>query len=111
MTLERTKPYLWSDGWELTLIVRLDPVCQRRHKLKNTNTEALKVEVYSPEKGVFILHQGKRWYVTQMATCDMQIFSEPPPMPGDLVGTFLAKRGEFKFVPVDAEGAVSAKGG
>lgn len=103
MTLERTKPYFWSSAWELTLIVRLDPVCQRRHKLRNVASNALRVDVYSPEKGVFILRQGKRWYVTQLNTCELQQFGGEPPEPGEPVGAFMTKGGEFKFVPAVEE--------
>ncbi|MDP2811092.1 MAG: hypothetical protein Q8O34_13170 [Rhodocyclaceae bacterium] len=103
MTLERTKPYFWSGGWDLAMIVRLDPVCQRRHKLRKIAAESFKVDVYSPERGVFILNQGKRWYVAQLKTCEMQQFDEAPPAPGELVGTFRTSGGEFKFVPAADE--------
>jgi hypothetical protein len=98
ITVERTKPNFWTTGWELDLIARQHPNCQRRHHMKPTKSNKLKVEVYSPARGVFILRQGKRWYVTDMRTCAMETFPEPPPEPGELVGTFMEKDGEFKFV-------------
>lgn len=98
ITVERIKPNFWSTGWELDLIVRQHPNCQRRHHLKPTKSEKLKVEVYTPERGVFILRQAKRWYVTDLRTCAMNAFAEPPPEPGELVGAFMEKNGEFKFV-------------
>jgi hypothetical protein len=98
ITVERIKPNFWTSGWELDLIVRQHPNCQRRHHLKPTKSDKLKVEVYTPQRGVFILRQAKRWYVTDLRTCDMQTFPDPPPEPGELVGTFMVKDGEFKFV-------------
>ncbi len=98
ITVERIKPNFWTSGWELDLIVRQHPNCQRRHHMKPTKFDKLKVEVYTPERGVFILRQGKRWYVTDLRTCAMETFPEQPPEPGELVGTFMEKDGEFKFV-------------
>lgn len=102
LTLERIKEYPWSE-WELELIVRRNPDCQRRHKLKPTNSDSVKVELFSPEPGVFIVRQGKRWYVTELATCQLQSFKEPPPEPGQPVGNFVTKDGKLKFVR-DAQG-------
>jgi len=102
ITIERVQPNFWSEGWELSLITRRNPECQRRHHLKPTTANGLKVEVYGPEPGVFILRQGKRWYVTELRTCGFQAFKEPPPEPGELLGTFREKGGVFKFVPADA---------
>jgi hypothetical protein len=98
ITVERIKPNFWSSGWELDLIARQHPSCQRRHHLKPTKSDKVKVEVYTPARGVFILRQGKRWYVTDLRTCAMEPFADPPPEPGELVGTFMEKDGEFKFV-------------
>ncbi|MBI5784122.1 MAG: hypothetical protein HZA64_01585 [Rhodocyclales bacterium] len=99
ITVERIKPYFWSSGWELDLIVRQHPNCQRRHHMKPTKSDKLKVEVYTPQRGVFILRQAKRWYVTDLRTCAMETFQDPPPEPGERVGAFTVKDGEFKFVP------------
>jgi hypothetical protein len=98
ITVERIKPNFWSSGWELDLVARQHPNCQRRHHLKPTKSEKVRVEVYTPQRGVFILRQGKRWYVTDLRTCALEAFADPPPEPGDLVGTFMEKDGEFKFV-------------
>jgi hypothetical protein len=98
ITVERIKPNFWSSGWELDLIARQHPNCQRRHHLKPTKSDKVKVEVYTPQRGVFILRQGKRWYVTDLRTCALDTFADPPPEPGELVGSFMVKDGEFKFV-------------
>jgi hypothetical protein len=108
LTVERTKSYFWSDGWDLSLVVRRNPECQRRYALKSTSNN-LKVEVYSPETGVYILRQGKRWYVTELKTCGFQTFKEPPPEPGDLLGTFQEKGGVFKFVENKSKAANEPK--
>lgn len=98
ITVERIQPYFWSKGWELDLIVRQHPNCQRRHHLKPTSSSNVKVELYSPERGVFILRQGKRWYVTDLRSCGFDTYAEPPPEPGELVGAFQQKEGMFRFV-------------
>jgi hypothetical protein len=98
ITVERIKPNFWSSGWELDMIVRQHPNCQRRHHLKPTKSDKVKVEVYTPNRGIFILRQAKRWYITDLRTCSMETFPEPPPEPGELLGTFMVKDGEFKFV-------------
>jgi hypothetical protein len=98
LTVERIKPNFWTSGWELDVIARQNPNCQRRHHLKPTKSDKVKVEVYTPQRGVFILRQGKRWYVTDLRTCDMSTYKDPPPEPGELVGAFMEKGGEFKFV-------------
>lgn len=105
VTLERTKPYFWSDGWDIVLIVRHDPVCQRRHHLKHVTSEVVRMEVYSPRKGVFILNQAKNWYVTDLKTCAFQEFKSPPPVPGESVGVFRYKTGEFRFLPTGGDSA------
>lgn len=113
ITVERIKPNFWSSGWELDLIARQHPNCQRRHHLKPTKSDKFKVEVYTPQRGIFILRQAKRWYVTDLRTCAMEIFPEPPPEPGELVGAFMEKGGEFKFVASSdraAKGDASAEG-
>lgn len=99
LTLERTKPYAWSKGWELDLTVRRNPECQRRHRLKAAASDALKVELFTPESYVFIVRQGKRWYVTELKSCQLQAFEEAPPEPGTPVGAFLMAQGKFAFVP------------
>lgn len=98
ITVERVKSYFWKSGWDLNLIVRNSPVCQRRHVMKPTSGEVVKVDVYSPEPGVFILRQGKRWYVTELRECGFQAYQEAPPEPGELLGSFQAGDGVFKFV-------------
>jgi len=105
ITVERIQSNFWSSGWELDLIVRQHPNCQRRHHLKPTSGSSVKVDVYSPERGIFILRQGKRWYVTDLRTCGFDTFKEPPPEPGELMGTFREKDGVFKFVENKDRGA------
>lgn len=98
ITVERIKPNFWTSGWELDLISRQHPNCQRRHHLKSTKFNKVVVEVYTPERGIYILRQGRRWYVTDLRTCAMDTFKEPPPAPGELVGSFREKDGVFTFV-------------
>ncbi len=110
LTVERTKPYFWSDSWELSLVTRRNPECQRRYALKRAAGNNVKVEVYSPEPGVYILRQGKRWYVTELGKCGFDAFTEPPPEPGELLGAFQEKSGVFKFVVATEKGGKSTEG-
>jgi hypothetical protein len=96
LTLERIKPYIWSDAWQLQLVVRRFPDCQRRHNLADA-PDGFKVELYSPAPGAFIIKQGKRWYVTDLKSCNLQTFKEAPPEPGMPVGTFVEKDGTLRF--------------
>ena len=104
ITLERVQPYFWSSGWELDVILRQHPNCQRRHHLKPTASGKVKVEVYRPEPAVYILRQGKRWYVAELRNCGFDSFKEPPPEPGELVGTFQVKDNQFTFVAAAGNG-------
>ncbi len=109
ITVERTKPYFWSSGWELDLVASRYPECQRRHHLKPAGNN-VKVELYSPEPGVFILRQGKRWYVTELRECGFSAYQEPPPEPGELLGAFQEKNGTFRFVASQDKAAARTDG-
>jgi hypothetical protein len=109
LTVERTKPYFWSDSWDLSLVARRNPECQRRYPLKRTTGNSVRLEVYSPETGVYILRQGKRWYVTELAKCGFDTFKEAPPEPGELLGVFQEKAGVFKFVEATEKGGKSTE--
>jgi hypothetical protein len=98
LTVERRKPYFWSSGWELDLIVARYPECQRRHTLKKAG-EKLRVDLYNATPGVFILNQGERWYVAETGDCRMQQFEQEPPAPGNFIGSFRVKNDKFRFVP------------
>jgi hypothetical protein len=98
LTVERNKPYPWSDGWELDLIVTRYPECQRRHPLKKAG-EKVRVDLYRTPTGAFILNQGKRWYVAETKDCRMQQFEEEPPEPGEFLGSFRVKNDVYQFVP------------
>jgi len=98
LTIERNKPYLWSDGWEIDLIVARYPECQRRYPLMKSG-ERVRIDLYQSQPQVFILNQGKRWYVAETMSCRMEQFEQEPPEPGQLLGVFRVKGGEFGFVP------------
>ena len=97
LTVERTRPNFWTKDWQLSLIVSRLPDCQRRYHLKPASG-AVEVELYKPQDGVYIVHQGKHWYVTELKTCRFDTFQEPPPEPGDLIGSFKESGGVFVFV-------------
>jgi hypothetical protein len=110
LTVERRKPYFWSSGWELDLVVTRFPDCQRRYPLRKAG-EKVRIDLYSPQPGVFILNQNTRWYVTETKECRMQQFDEEPPDPGQFVGSFRVKNEVFAFIPDEAEKNGKAKAG
>ena len=102
LTIERNKPYFWSDGWEVDLVTARYPDCQRRHPLKKSG-ERLRIDLYRVEPGVFILNQSKRWYITETRDCRLQQFDEEPPEAGEFIGSFREKNAVFVFVPAEDE--------
>jgi hypothetical protein len=103
LTVERNKPYFWSDGWELDLVVTRYPDCQRRYPLKKASDRKFRIDLYSPQPGVFIFNQGNRWYVAETLNCGMQQFEEEPPAPGEYLGTFREKNEAFAFQPYESD--------
>lgn len=108
LTLERIKAYAWTGEWNVQLIVRRFPECQRRHNLAAMGDGAFKLEVFSPAPGAFIIRQGKRWYVTDLKNCALQEFKSPPPEPGTPVGSFVEKDGDLRFDKAPASPAAQA---
>lgn len=98
LVLIREKPYLWSSGWELSLVVSRMPDCMRRHHLKPAGDNTFKMEVFRTEQGGWIMRQGKKWYVAETQNCQLQQFDTKPPEPGTPVGIFSDKSGTLKFV-------------
>ena len=97
LTLERIKAYVWTGEWDVQLVVRRFPECQRRHSLAAMGDGAFKLEVFSPAPGAFIIKQGKHWFVTDLKSCALQEFKSPPPEPGMPVGSFVEKDGDLRF--------------
>jgi len=96
LTLTRQQAFIGGD-WETELVVARFPDCQRRYPLAGMVGDKLKMDVYRTEPGVFILNSGKRWYVTETRTCRFEQFKDPPPAPGDLIGSFLVKDGALEY--------------
>jgi hypothetical protein len=101
LTVERNKPYFWSEGWDLDLIVARYPECQRRHELKKAGDKKFRIDLYRSAQGGYIINQGSRWYVADTRECRMQQFEEEPEQPGELLGSFRVKGGVFGFVPAE----------
>lgn len=97
ISIIREQAYL-GGPWETALIVAGFPQCQRRYPLKGMAADRIKMTVYRPEPGVFILNAGKRWYVTELQGCGFQMYQEPPPEPGELVGSFQMKGGILVYL-------------
>lgn len=96
LTLTRQQAYVGSD-WDSVLVVAHMPDCQRRYPLPVAVDDTNKMDVYRSEPGVFILNSGKLWYVAETRTCRFQQFMEPPPAPGNLVGSFQATGGKLAY--------------
>lgn len=108
LSLSRERNFLWDD-WTPYLVVTHLPTCQRRYALKTVASDlAFKVELYKAGGGGYILRQGKRWYVTDINSCQFQQFKDPPPEPGDLQGAFIEKDGVLQFKAVSAENAATS---
>lgn len=97
LTLIREKDYAWSSGWDLAVVVSHMPDCMRRHHLKHAGDGKFKMEVYRSPQGRWVLRQGKKWYIADSQTCQLQKFETAPPEPGAYVGVFEDKTGELKF--------------
>jgi hypothetical protein len=105
LTLTRQQAYIGSE-WDTELIVARFPECQRRYPMKEMVTDAVKIDVFRTEPGVFILNSGKRWYVTETRTCRFEQFKEAPPAPGDVIGSFQVKDGTLEYKSQEAPAAV-----
>ncbi|MDP1609853.1 MAG: hypothetical protein Q8M11_02250 [Sulfuritalea sp.] len=101
LTLMRQQAFIGSE-WDTEVIVGRFPECQRRYPMKELVTDAVKIDVYRTEPGVFILNSGKRWYVTETRSCRLEQFKEAPPAPGDLVGRFQFKDGTLEYKSQEA---------
>ena len=101
--------YAWDDRWQLKLVTTRMPDCMRRHDLAAAPLKRFRLDLYQPTSMVYILHQGAHWYVTDMQQCRLQVFDEPPPVPGRLLGSFLERKGALSFVAAEAaQGDASA---
>ena len=96
ITLTRGQDFIGSD-WTTELVVARFPDCQRRYTLTGFSGDKIKMDVYRTEPGVFILNSGKRWFVTETKTCRFEQVKEPPPAPGDLIGSFQIKDGTLEY--------------
>lgn len=107
LTLSRQQNIAGGE-WTTDLIVAHVPDCQRRHAMPALTGDKVKLDVYRPEPGVFILNFGKQWYVTELKSCAFQPFKTPPPEPGDLIGGFAIRDGKLEYKSLEAAaGAVS----
>lgn len=107
LTLTRQQAFIGSE-WETELVVARFPECQRRYPLKELVTDAVKMDVYRTEPGVFILNSGKRWYVTETRTCRFEQFKEIPPAPGDVIGRFQFRDGMLEYKSLETPAATAS---
>lgn len=103
LSVTRDQPYLGAN-WDNWLVVTRFPECQRRYALKESSSEAFKMDVYRVEQGVFILNHGKRWYIAETRTCRWQQYESEPPQPGELIGSFRTRDDQLVWEPAEAKG-------
>jgi len=96
LALVRDQAYI-GGPWQTALVVAGLPQCQRRYPIDGLSANKVHLDVYRPEPGVFILNAGKRWYVTELQYCGFQSYQEPPPEPGELIGSFRVKNNALQF--------------
>lgn len=97
VTLVREQAYL-GGAWQASLIVAGLPQCQRRYPMEGLAENNLRIDVFQPEAGVFILNAGKRWYVMELQSCRLQSYTQPPPEPGDFLGLFQVQNNVLRFI-------------
>lgn len=105
-----------ASPWTTEVVVSRYPDCMRRHPLKGVASDRLKMDLYRVDAGVFIMNTGKRWYVAETQTCRFEQYKEPPPEPGELIGTFQVKDGLLMYLDKEmknpaAAGAAAAPAG
>lgn len=97
LVLLRDQAY-WRGPWQTALIVAALPQCQRRYPMDGLDANTFHLDVYRPESGVFILNAGKRWYVIELQQCGFQSYQDPPPEPGEMIGSFRIKNDVLQYV-------------
>lgn len=102
LTIERRQSYVRAP-WETALIVAGMPQCQRRYRLDGFSGETLRIDVYRPEPGVYILAAGQRWFVAELKQCGFQQYRQPPPEPGERIGVFETTQGALRYLPSTAK--------
>ena len=83
--------------WKSTLIVAGLPQCQRRYALQEADADNIRIDVYRPGPGYYILKSGKRWDVVEIGSCGYQTYKTPPPEPGELAGSFEISDGKLRY--------------
>lgn len=84
-------------AWRSTLIVAGLPQCQRRYALQDAAGDSIRIDVYRPGPGLYILNAGKRWDVVELKSCGYQTYKTRPPEPGELVGSFEMAEGKLRY--------------
>lgn len=97
LSVVREQSYL-GGPWHSTLVAAATPRCQKRHPLEGMSEEGFQLKVFRPEPGVYILNSGKRWFVTELRTCDFQTYKTPPPFPGEAIGRFEAANKTLAYI-------------
>lgn len=108
LSMLRDKPFLWSSGWNLSLVTTRLPDCMRRNKLDHAEDADFKAELYRTFDGAYILRHENNWFVTETQKCQLQQYKSPPPVPGNLLGSFEEKDGRLQFVSA-SEAASAAR--
>ncbi len=109
ISVTRSQQYPGSK-WDTWLVVSRFPECLRRYKINQT-LDKFKMDLYRVEPGVFIANQGKNWFVMETKECRQQKYAEPPPEPGDLIGTFQTKADQLVWISKEEKAPEKASEG
>ena len=81
-------------------------LCRKTTCSSHSRTATFK---FRTEPNVFILNQGKRWYVAATSGCRMQQFDAEPPEPGELIGRFEIRDDALVFSSLEKPAADAAR--
>ncbi len=112
ITLVREQSYPLARKVRQSLIVARIPTCQRRIEIVPGKTGQVNMEIWQLRDRLFVARQGTSWYAVGTENCQIQKMDptgdEPP---GQLIGNFRVKEGEFFFdkAPAAAPAAAQSK--
>jgi hypothetical protein len=107
LTVMRDKAYAWNKSWEVAVVLRRKPDCQRRHPLQKAGDGDFRLEVYRNAGGELLLHQGQYWYLADLNNCELQQAAAAPAEAGEPIGTFETRGGPLTFVAAAAPAAAA----
>lgn len=111
LTLIRVQDFFWQRSAAYSLVAARMPDCMRRHDLGRGPAE-IRVEVFAPGNGAWILRAGRRMFVVETRTCEgfARLDEEPADGLGPLLGSFELRDGQLTFLASPEQGAPAEPG-